>query len=35
VIKTFEVENENPIEMQQNGCQAILDNFKKYVESSN
>lgn len=29
----FEPEEENPVEMQQGGWQAILDNFKKYVES--
>ncbi len=29
---TFDPENENPIEMQQQGWQAILDNFVKYVE---
>ncbi len=28
----FDPENENPIEMQRRGWQAILDNFKKYVE---
>ncbi|MEO5911880.1 MAG: SRPBCC family protein [Pelobium sp.] len=33
VVETFEAENENPVEMQQTGWQAILDNFKKYVES--
>jgi uncharacterized protein YndB with AHSA1/START domain len=33
VSVTFEAENENPIEMQRGGWQAILDNFKKYVES--
>ena len=32
VVETFEAENENPIEMQRKGWQAILDNFKKYVE---
>ena len=33
-IKTeFEAEGENPVEMQQAGWQAILDNFKKYVEA--
>ena len=33
VIKeTFEPENENPIDMQKDGWQAILDNFKAYVE---
>jgi uncharacterized protein YndB with AHSA1/START domain len=30
----FEAESENPIEMQRDGWQAILDNFKKYVEES-
>jgi uncharacterized protein YndB with AHSA1/START domain len=29
----FDAERENPIEMQQKGWQAILDNFKTYVES--
>ena len=32
VIETFEAETQNPLEMQQGGWQAILDNFKKYVE---
>ncbi len=32
VIETFDPENENSIEMQRAGWQAILDNFKKYVE---
>jgi uncharacterized protein YndB with AHSA1/START domain len=32
VIETFDPENENPVEMQQGGWQAILNNFKKYVE---
>lgn len=32
VIETFDAETTNPIEMQQAGWQAILDNFKKYVE---
>lgn len=30
----FESENENPIETQKQGWQAILENFKKYVESN-
>jgi uncharacterized protein YndB with AHSA1/START domain len=30
----FDAENENPLEMQQGGWQAILNNFKKYVESN-
>ena len=32
VTETFDPETQNPIEMQQAGWQAILDNFKKYVE---
>ncbi len=32
VTETFETENINPIDLQRNGWQAILDNFKKYVE---
>ena len=32
VIETFEAENENPPEMQKNGWQSILNNFKKYAE---
>lgn len=31
ITETFDAENENPIEMQKNGWQAIMDNFKKYV----
>jgi len=34
IVETFEAENTNPIEMQQGGWQAILDNFKKYTESN-
>lgn len=34
IEQTFEAENENPLEMQQAGWQAILNNFKKYVESN-
>ncbi|MBE2289292.1 MAG: SRPBCC domain-containing protein [Chitinophagaceae bacterium] len=32
VEETFEMENENPEEMQRMGWQAILDKFKNYVE---
>lgn len=32
VTETFDPEHENPEEMQRAGWQAILDNFKKYVE---
>jgi len=31
---TFDAENQNPVEMQKNGWQAILDNFKKYTEAN-
>jgi len=34
VSETFDAENTNPIEMQQAGWQAILDNFKKYAEEN-
>ena len=33
VVTIFEPESTNPIEMQQGGWQAILDNFRKYTES--
>lgn len=33
VIETFEAEEENPVELQRGGWQAILDSFKKYTES--
>jgi uncharacterized protein YndB with AHSA1/START domain len=31
---TFDPEEENPVQMQREGWQAILNNFKRYVESS-
>ena len=34
VTEEFVPENENPLEMQKGGWQAILDNFKKYVEAN-
>lgn len=34
VVETFEAEDTNPEEMQRSGWQAILDNFKKYVEEN-
>jgi uncharacterized protein YndB with AHSA1/START domain len=34
VTETFDAENQNPVEMQRMGWQAILDNFKKYVEAN-
>lgn len=33
ITETFEAEGTNPVEMQKNGWQAIMDNFKKYAES--
>jgi uncharacterized protein YndB with AHSA1/START domain len=33
VVEEFEAEDENSPELQQQGWQAILDNFKKYTES--
>lgn len=34
IRESFDPELENPKELQQQGWQAILDNFKKYVETS-
>lgn len=34
ISETFEAESENPVDMQKAGWQAILYNFKKYVESN-
>ncbi len=34
ITTTFEAENQNPIDMQRDGWQAILNHFKKYVESN-
>jgi len=34
VTETFDPENQNPVEMQRGGWQAILDNFKKYTEEN-
>lgn len=32
IIESFEPENMNPEEMQRQGWQSIIDNFKKYAE---
>ena len=32
VIEIFDAESTNPIEIQQAGWQAIMDNFKRYTE---
>ncbi len=34
VSTTFDAETENSVEMQRDGWQAILNNFKKYAESA-
>lgn len=34
VLEIFEAESTNPIDMQRDGWQAILNNFKKYVEAN-
>lgn len=34
VTITFDPETENSIELQRNGWQSILDNFKKYTENN-
>jgi uncharacterized protein YndB with AHSA1/START domain len=34
ITESFDPENENSLELQQNGWQAILDNYKKYIESN-
>ncbi|WP_323756555.1 SRPBCC family protein [Roseivirga sp.] len=34
IIEIFDVESENPVEMQRDGWQAILNNFKSYAEKN-
>lgn len=34
ITQTFDAEETMPLELQQGGWQAILNNFKKYVESN-
>jgi uncharacterized protein YndB with AHSA1/START domain len=34
ISETFDAENENPIEMQRDGWQAIMNNFKQYAEAN-
>lgn len=34
ITESFEPESQNSVAMQRQGWQAILDNFKKYVESN-
>ena len=33
IVESFEAEDQNPVEMQKGGWQAILDSFKKYTEN--
>lgn len=33
LVVTFDAENHNPMEMQKNGWQAILNSFKSYAEA--
>lgn len=35
IMLTFDAEDENTLEMQRQGWQAILDNFKQYAETEN
>jgi uncharacterized protein YndB with AHSA1/START domain len=35
VVEVFDAEQENSVELQQNGWQAIMDHFKQYVETLN
>lgn len=34
VVEAFEAEETNPVELQQGGWQAILNNFKKHIETN-
>jgi uncharacterized protein YndB with AHSA1/START domain len=34
ISETFEAENENPVEMQKDGWQNIMNSFKAYVEKN-
>lgn len=34
VSETFDPEGQNPVDMQREGWQSILDNFKKYTEAN-
>lgn len=34
VVETFDAENENPVDMQRAGWQAIMDNFRQYCEAN-
>ncbi|MBK8505035.1 MAG: SRPBCC domain-containing protein [Saprospiraceae bacterium] len=34
IVQTFDPETQNPMEMQQQGWQSILENFRNYVETT-
>ena len=34
ITETFDAENQNPVELQRVGWQAILDNFKQHTETN-
>jgi len=34
IVTIFDAESQNPIDMQRDGWQAILDNFKNYTENN-
>lgn len=34
LVETFDAENENPVELQREGWQTILNNFKAHVEAT-
>lgn len=34
IVESFEAEEQNSVELQKGGWQAILDNFKKYTEGN-
>lgn len=34
ISTTFDAESQNPVEMQKAGWQAVMNNFKKYVEGN-
>ena len=34
IVETFDPESENPVDMQRDGWQAILNNFKKHTEAN-
>jgi uncharacterized protein YndB with AHSA1/START domain len=33
IVEVFEAEPESPLDLQKNGWQSILNNFKRYIES--